>query len=230
LRTLPHTIHSVAEEIVAAGGQALPIATDIRFEEQVEAAVAKTLETFGGIDVLINNASAIRMTDTLNTPMKKFDLMFSVNVRGTYLCSQQCIPHLVKAENPHILNMAPPLNMKTKWFENSVAYTMSKYGMSMCTLGMSGELKDRNIAVNSLWPMTPIATSAVKVFFPDLYNISRKPSIVADAAYWIITQDSKTVSGNFFIDEEVLRDSGVTDFTEYAMDINQEPPRDFFID
>lgn len=228
--TLPHTIFSTAEEIKKQGGDALPIATDIRFEDQVQAAVAKAVAHFGGIDILINNASAINLTNTINTPMKKFDLMFSVNARGTFLCSQACISHLSKAQNPHILNLSPPLNMQQKWFKNHVAYTMSKYGMSMCTLGMSAELKQQNIAVNSLWPKTTIATSAIAVVAKQIYNISRKPSIVADAAYWIVTQDSKTTSGNFFIDEEVLRNAGVSDFAQYAMNPDVEPPKDFFLD
>lgn len=227
--SLPHTIHSVAEEIVAAGGTALPIQTDIRFEEQVESAIAKTIETFGGIDILINNASAISMTDTLNTTMKKFDLMFSVDVRATFLCSQKCIPHLEKSDNPHILNISPPLNMDPKWFANHVAYTMAKYGMSMCTLGMSEELKHKKIAVNSLWPKTTIATSAIKTYFPQLYDISRKPDIMADAAHWILTQKSNEVTGNFFLDEAVLNGSGITDLSSYAMDPNTTPPPDLFL-
>lgn len=228
--TLPHTIFSTAEEIRALGGEALPIATDIRFEEQVQAAVAQAVSHFGGIDILVNNASAINLTDTLNTSMKKFDLMFSINVRGTYLCSQTCIPYLAKAENPHILNLSPPLNMQAKWFKKHVAYTMSKYGMSMCTLGMSAELKNQGIAVNSLWPKTTIATSAIAVVAKEIYELSRKPSIVADAAYWILTQDSKSLTGNFFVDEEVLRSAGVSDFAQYAMNPEAQPPQDFFLD
>ncbi len=227
---LPHTIFSVAEEIKALGGEALALVTDIRFEEQVEASVAEALKHFGGIDILINDASAISLTDTLNTDMKKFDLMFSINIRGTYLCSQKCIPHLSKSENPHILNLSPPLNMKEKWFKNHVAYTISKYGMSMCTLGMSAELKDRHIAVNSLWPKTTIATSAIELVAKQIYGISRKPTIVADAAYWILTQDSKKISGNFFIDEEVLQNAGISDFSGYSMNPEVEPPKDFFLD
>lgn len=216
--SLPGTIHTVAAEIEAAGGAALPLAVDVRDEAKVAEAVAKTVTEFGGLDVLINNASAIDLGGTIDLPMKKFDLIFAVNVRATYMCSKYSIPHLKKSSNPHILNLSPPLSMKPKWFKKHVAYTMSKYGMSMCTLGMAEEFKSAGIAVNSLWPKTLIATAAISVNFSKLiYHASRKPAIVADAAYEILISDSREVTGNFFIDEEVLKARGVTDFKQYAM-------------
>ena len=227
--TLPGTIHSVAEEIVAAGGQALPVQLDVREEAMVQEAVAQVVAEWGGIDVLINNASAIFMAPTLEMPMKRFDLIFSVNVRGTFLCAQACLPHLKKAANPHILTLSPPLNMKPKWFKNHLAYTMSKYGMSMCTLGLAEEFKKDGIAVNSLWPMTTIATAAIEVNFPKaIYDASRHPSIMADAAYAIITSPKET-TGNFFVDEEFLRAQGVTDFDKYAIDPSKKLFRDAFL-
>ncbi len=216
---LEGTIHTVAKEVEAAGGIALPILLDVRDESMVQAAVFKTVETLGGIDILVNNASAISISPTLETPMKRFDLMFSVNVRGTFLCSQACIPHLKKSQNPHILTLSPPLNMEAKWFKDHLAYTMSKYGMSMCTLGMAEELKSAGIAVNSLWPRTTIATAAIAVHFPqEILRRSRKPSIMADAAYEIFISDSRKTTGNFFIDEDFLKSRGMTDFSEYALD------------
>ncbi|RDI48814.1 SDR family oxidoreductase [Aquicella lusitana] len=216
--TLEGTIYTVAEEIEKAGGQALPLAVDVRDEEKTAEAVAKTIEAFGGIDILINNASAINLGSTEEIPMKRFDLIFSVNVRATFMCSKLCVPHLKKASNPHILNLSPPLSMKSKWFKKHVAYTMSKYGMSMCTLGMSEEFKKDGIAVNSLWPKTIIATAAISNNFPKVvYHASRKPAIVADAAYEILTSDSRQVTGNFFIDEHLLKERGVSDFKHYAM-------------
>ncbi len=228
---LAGTIYSVAEEIEKAGGQALPLVVDVRDEAMVTEAVNKTVETFGGLDILVNNASAINVGSTLDIPMKRFDLIFDVNVRGTFMCSKICIPHLKKAVNPHILNMAPPLNMNPKWFKKHVAYTMSKYGMSMCTLGMSQEFKKYGIAVNSLWPKTLIATAAISVNFSRLlYHASRQPLIVADAAYEILTSDSRSVTGNFFIDEQVLRNRGVTDFKQYAMHRFIPVVNDIFLD
>ncbi|HSS46345.1 MAG TPA: NAD(P)-dependent oxidoreductase [Burkholderiales bacterium] len=228
---LSGTIYSVAEEVKTAGGQALPIQLDVREEAQIMAAAAKAAETFGGIDILVNNASAISLTDTLHTPMKRFDLMMSVNVRGTFLSSQACIPHLRRAVNPHILNLAPPLDMRAKWFKDHVAYTMSKYGMSLCTLGMSAELAQDGIAVNSLWPRTAVATAAVKVHFPEeVFKASRKPAIVADAAYVIFNCDSRSTTGNFFIDEEVLRGAGVSDFSRYAVTPGAKLVNDFFVE
>jgi len=228
--SLPGTIHTVAEEVEKRGGRALAVQVDIRDEDQVQSAVDQTVEAFGGIDVLVNNASAIFPTNTLNTPMKKFDLMMSCNMRGTYLCSKLCLPHLVKGKNPHILNLSPPLSYDPKWFKPHVAYTMSKYGMSMCTLGMSEEFRDQGVAVNSLWPKTTIATQAIKVFFPFLMDKSRKPSIMSDAAYHIITQDSKTVTGNCFLDEEVLLEQGIDDFDQYSQTPGQELQTDLFVE
>jgi citronellol/citronellal dehydrogenase len=228
---LPGTIHTAAAAIEAAGGKALPLQVDIRDEEQVLAGVARCVETFGGIDILVNNASAINLTGTVETPMKRFDLMFGVNVRGTFLCSQACIPHLKKAANPHILNLSPPLSLKAKWFQNHVAYTMSKVGMSLCVLGMSEELRREGIAVNALWPLTTIDTAALAMLggmVPP--SACRKPEIVADAAAWILSQDSRSCTGNFFLDEAVLRQAGVTDFEPYAVEPGQPLLKDFFID
>lgn len=228
---LPGTIFSAAEEIEAAGGKALPLVTDVRFEESVQAAVAKTVDTFGGIDVLVNNASAISLTPTPLTTMKRYDLMHGVNVRGTYLCSKICLPFLSQSDNPHILNLSPPLNMETRWFENHVAYTMSKFGMSMCVLGMAGEFKGIGVAVNALWPRTTIATAAIKnvVGGDEMMRRSRKPSIMADAARWILTQDSRTVTGNFFIDDDVLAKMGCDDLSDYAVEPGMDLMPDFFV-
>jgi citronellol/citronellal dehydrogenase len=229
----PHlsgTIHSVAEEIEAAGGSALPLQLDVRDDVAVFAAVRATVEHWGGIDILINNASAISLTPTLQTPMKRFDLMHSVNMRATYLCSQACLTYLKQASNPHILNLSPPLNMEAKWFKNHLAYTMSKYGMSMCTLGMAAEFEQDGVAVNSLWPRTTIATAAIEVNFPkEILQASRKPQIMADAAYEILTSDSRTLTGNFLIDEDFLKTRGVTDFRSYA--VNPDVPlfQDLFL-
>ena len=228
---LPGTIHSVAAEIETAGGRALAMQLDVRDEEAVRAAVEKTVATFGGIDILVNNASAIMLTGTVETPMKRFDLMFGVNVRGTFACSQACIPYLAKSPNAHILNLSPPLNMDGKWFKNHTAYTMSKYGMSMCTLGMSAELAERGIAVNSLWPRTTIATAAIAVNFPEqVLKASRKPAIMADAAYAIFNRASRGNTGNFYIDEAVLREAGVTDFEDYAVTPGTRLYTDLFLD
>ena len=228
---LPGTIFSAAEAIEAAGGRALPIQCDIRSEEQVLAAVARTVETFGGIDACINNASAIALTGTIETDMKRYDLMHSINTRGTFLCSKATIPHLMKSSNPHILNMAPPLDMQPRWFAGHVAYTMAKYGMSMCTLGMAAELKSKHIAVNSLWPLTSIDTAAVRNVLggEGMAKLSRKPEIVADAAMAIIARPSAECTGNFFIDEEVLKAEGVTDFSVYANDPTSPLVPDFFV-
>jgi citronellol/citronellal dehydrogenase len=215
---LAGTIHSVAAEVEAAGGHALPLQLDVRDESMVKAAVEKSVAAFGGIDILVNNASAIMLTGTLATPMKRFDLMFGVNVRGTFACSQACVPHLMQARNPHILNLSPPLNMDAKWFKSHTAYTMSKYGMSMCTLGMAAEFAGHGIAVNSLWPRTTIATAAIEVNFPQqILAASRKPAIMADAAYAIFKRDSRRHTGKFYIDEAVLREEGVTEFGHYAV-------------
>lgn len=228
---LPGTVYTAAEEIEAAGGRALPYIVDIRFEDQVEAAVAKTVDAFGGIDILVNNASAISLTGTVETSMKRYDLMHQVNTRGTFVCSRACIPHLEKAENPHILNLSPPLNMEPRWFGPHVAYTMAKYGMSMCVLGMAEELKPKGIGVNALWPRTTIDTAAIRNLLGGAATVagSRKPDIVADAAYWILTQSSRELSGNFFIDDEVLTRAGVTDLDQYAIDPKSKLIPDFFI-
>ncbi|MDX1545760.1 MAG: NAD(P)-dependent oxidoreductase [Rhodothermales bacterium] len=228
---LPGTIHTAAEEIEAAGGQALAVQTDIRDEDQIRDAVAQAVERFGGIDVLVNNASAIFLAGTLETPMKRFDLMHQVNARGTYATSQACLPHLLEAENPHILNLSPPLNMEARWFQNHVAYTMSKFGMSMCVLGMAAEFAGRGVAVNALWPRTTVATAAVRNLLggEEMIRASRTPAVVADAAHQILTRDSRTCTGHFFIDEEVLREAGVTDFDRYAVDPEAELMPDFFV-
>ncbi len=220
---LPGTIHSAAEEIEAAGGHALPVACDIRDEAAVQAAVAAAVARFGGIDILVNNASAISLTGTLATPMKRFDLMFGVNVRGTYLCSQACLPHLVASakagRNPHILTLSPPLDMSARWFAPHVAYTMAKYGMSMCVLGMAEEFKGEGVAVNALWPRTVIATAALAMIpgAREQLDCTRKPEIMADAAHAILVRDARTTTGRFFLDEEALREAGITDFTPYAV-------------
>ena len=227
---LPGTIHSAAREIEAAGGKALAIATDIRIEEQVHSAVEKAVEHFGGIDILVNNASAISLTGTLETPMKRFDLMMAVNVRGTFLCSQACLPHLKKAANPHILILSPPLDLRARWFAPHVAYSIAKYGMSLCVLGMAGEFRSAGIAVNALWPRTIIATAALQVIPGVEPERGRKPEIVADAAWHILTRDSRTTTGNFFIDEEVLAAAGVTDFSPYAVSAGVNLRTDLFID
>ena len=215
---LPGTIHSVAAEVEQAGGRALAIQLDVRDETAIGAAVEQAAQRFGGIDALVNNASAISLTSTLDTPAKKLDLMWQVNARATFLASQACIPHLKKSANPHILNLSPPLNMDAKWFEPHVAYSLSKYGMSLCALGMAREFAADGIAVNCLWPRTTIATAAIEFNFSKaVLRASRKPAIVADAAYVILTRDSRTCSGNFFIDEDLLREAGMTDFEPYAI-------------
>ena len=228
---LSGTIHTVAAEIEAAGGKALAIQLDIRDENAVAQAVARTAEAFGGIDILVNNASAISLTPTEQTPAKRFDLMLGVNMRGTFICSQACIPYLRKSSNAHILTLSPPLAMQAKWFAGHVAYTMSKYGMSMCTLGMAEELKRDGIAVNSLWPRTTIATAAVEVHFPpQILRASRHAAIMADAAHAILTSDARAHSGNFYIDEDLLRKNGVTDFEGYAVTPGVTLFRDLFVD
>lgn len=233
--TEPHpklegTIFTAAKEVEDAGGQALPLACDIRFEEQVEEAVQKAVAHFGGIDILVNNASAISLTGTLQTPMKRYDLMNQINTRGTFLCSQKCIPHLAKSGRGHILNISPPLSMKAKWFAPHVAYTIAKYGMSLCVLGMAEELRGQKIGVNALWPRTVIWTAAVEnVIGAQLKSASRKPEIMADAAYAILTSDPTECTGNFFIDEELLRARGVRDLDQYAMQPGAPLQEDFFL-
>jgi citronellol/citronellal dehydrogenase len=227
---LPGTIYSAKEEIEAAGGKALACVCDIRSDEQTHAAVAETVKTFGGIDILVNNASAISLTGTLETPMKRYDLMHGINTRGTFATSQACIPHLLKAENPHILNLSPPLSMSEQWFAPHVAYTMAKYGMSMCVLGMAGEFRGR-IGINALWPRTVIATAAVQNLLGGdaLVERSRKPDIIADAAHVILTRPAKTFTGNFCIDDEVLASVGITDLSSYSVVPGAELVPDFFI-
>ena len=216
---LPGTIYTAKAEIEAAGGKALACIVDVRFEEQIAEAVKQAVATFGGIDILVNNASAISLTGTVDTPMKRFDLMHGINTRGTFACSQACIPHLAKAENPHILNLSPPLNMEARWFGPHVAYTMAKFGMSMCVLGMAEELKSQKIAVNALWPRTVIATAAVQNLLGGDATVrgSRKPDIMADAAHVILTRKSSEFTGHFCVDDDVLRESGVTDLSHYSM-------------
>jgi citronellol/citronellal dehydrogenase len=228
---LEGTVHTAVAELEKAGGRALACITDIRFEEQVQAAVEKTVETFGGIDVLVNNASAIHLTGTIDTPMKRYDLMHGINTRGTFLTSKYCLPHLLKADNPHILNISPPLNMEARWFAHHVAYTMAKFGMSMCVLGMAEEFKDQGVAVNALWPRTTIATAAVKNLLggDELIRHSRKPDIMGDAAHMILTRNSRECTGNFFIDDEVLREAGVTNLDDYAVVPGAELRPDFFV-
>lgn len=228
---LPGTIYTAAKEIEEAGGKALACVVDIRDEAQIHAAVAKAVETFGGIDILVNNASAISLTGTLETPLKRFDLMHGINTRGTFACSQACIPYLKKSSNPHILNNSPPLNMEPRWFGPHVAYTIAKYGMSLCALGMAEELKDDGIAVNTLWPRTVIATAAVQNLLggDDTIRGSRTPEIMADAAYTILTKPSRSFTGNFCIDDEVLRAAGVTDFDKYQSVPGAELLPDFFL-
>ncbi len=232
--TLPGTIYTAADELKEAGGNAIGIKTDIRFEEEVNAAVEQAVTEFGGIDICVNNASAISPTPTLQTDMKRYDLMHNINTRGTFLVSKTCIPYLKKAENPHILNLGPPLNMEGNWFAPHVAYTMAKYGMSMCTLGMSEELKSSGIAVNSLWPRTMINTSAVtnilaKSMEDKGLSKCRTPEIMGDAAYIILTQDSKKFTGNMCVDDSTIIKSGKTDLSEYLATPDADPFPDFFV-
>jgi len=229
---LPGTIFTAAEAIGEAGGQALPVVCDIRDEQQVEAAVQAGVEKFGGIDICVNNASAISLSPTLATSMRRFDLMHQINTRGTFMVSKTCIPHLLKSDNPHILNLSAPLNMDEKWFAPHVAYTMAKFGMSMCVLGMAGEFRDQGIAVNALWPRTTIATAAVQNLLggDEMIRRSRKPDIIADAAHVILTRPSREFTGNFCIDDEVLESAGSTDLSAYAVDPSMELMPDFFVE
>ena len=228
---LPGTIYTAAEEIVEAGGEALPVICDIRSEDNVRDAVNQAVDHFGGIDICINNASAIQLTNVTDTEMKRYDLMHQINGRGTYMVSKFCLPHLRKSDNTHILNLAPPLDMEAKWFAGSVAYTMAKYTMSMCVLGMAEEFKDMGIAVNALWPRTAIATAAVQNHLggDEIMKLSRTVEIMADASYEILTKDSKEFTGNFCIDDIVLYESGVKDFTKYASVPFGELMPDFFV-
>ena len=228
---LPGTIYTAADEIIEEGGQALPVICDIRDEENVRDAVNKGLDHFGGIDICVNNASAIQLTGTLQTDMKRYDLINQINARGTFLVSKVCLPHLLKSDNPHILNLSPPLDMDPKWFGPHVAYTMAKFGMSLCVLGMAEEFKEDGVAVNALWPRTAVATAAIKNALggDSIMNISRSPEIMADAAYVILTKDSKEFTGNFCIDDNLLADNGVTDFSQYAEVPFSELAPDFFV-
>ena len=232
---LPGTIHSAAAEIEAAGGKALPLQCDIRDDASVHDAVARAVERFGGIDILVNNASAISLTPTPATPMKRVDLMLGVNVRGTYLCTQACLPHLAASaragRNPHVLTLSPPLSMREHWFAPHTAYTIAKYGMSMCTLGHAGEFRPLGIAVNSLWPRTAIKTAALQMIPGIDLDACRTPEILADAAWFVLTSDARTTSGNFFIDDTLLAAHGVTDLERYSVKPGTKDfVPDFFID
>ena len=228
---LPGTIYTAAEEIEDVGGTALPLICDIRFEEQVGESIEKVREEFGGVDICINNASAIHLTDTVNTPMKRYDLMHNINVRGTFLLSKSCIPYLKDSENPHILTLSPPLGIDRKWFGRTLAYTTAKYGMTLIAHGLSEELKELGIASNTLWPRTTIDTAAIRnVVGNEIVDGSRKPTIYADAAYAILKRDSKECTGNFFLDQDVLEEEGVTDFEQYAVKPGATLFSDFFVD
>jgi citronellol/citronellal dehydrogenase len=228
---LPGTIHDAAEEMERAGGKALAVECDLREEAQIAAAVARAVERFGGIDVLVNNASAIFLAGTLETPLKRWDLMHGVNARGTFAASQACLPHLLRAENPHILTLSPPLSLAPRWFGNHVAYTIAKYGMSLCVLGMAEEFRERGVAVNALWPRTVVATAALNLLGGDeTARHGRKPEVVADAAVAILRRDARSCTGNFFIDEDVLRAEGVTDLAKYAVEPGAELMPDLFLE
>ncbi len=228
---LEGTIFTAAEEMQAAGGKPLPVACDVRDEAQVQAAVAKTVDTFGAIDILVNNASAINLNGTMDLPLGRFDLMFQVNARATFLCSKLCLPYLLKAENPHILTLSPPLNADMKWFKRIAPYTMTKYGMTMITLGLAREFRENGLGANTLWPRTGIATAAVRNILggEEAVRHCRTPEIVSDAAWAILTRKSRECAGNCFIDEEVLREEGIGDFTPYAVDPKAILQTDFFL-
>ena len=228
---LPGTIYTASEQVTAAGGRALPLAVDIRDEQQLRNAAERAAEAFGGIDILVNNASAIFLAGTLETPSRRFDLMHQVNVRGSFLASQACLPYLLQADNPHILTFAPPLNLTPKWFRQHTAYTMAKYGMSMTVLGLAAEFAEQGLAVNGLWPRTVIATAALAMLGGLVKPENcRTPEIMADAAHAVLCRDSRTCSGNFFIDEEILRDAGVEDFSGYAVAPGKALYPDLFLD
>ena len=228
---LPGTIYTAAEEIEEVGGSALPLICDIRFEDQVQESIEKVKKEFGGVDICINNASAIHLSDTVNTPMKRYDLMHNINVRGTFLLSKSCIPHLKDSKNPHILTLSPPLDIDKKWFGRTLAYTTAKYGMTLIAHGLSEELKELRIASNTLWPRTTIDTAAIRnVVGNEIVDGSRKPTIYADAAYAILKRDSKECTGNFFLDQDVLEEEGVTDFEQYAVKPGATLFSDFFVD
>jgi citronellol/citronellal dehydrogenase len=228
---LPGTVHTAAAAVEAAGGRALPLVCDIRFEDQVAAAVEETVATFGGIDVCVNNASALSPTGTEATAMKRFDLMYAINTRGTFLTTKSCIPHLRRAENPHVLVLSPPLDLQPKWFKNHVAYSIAKYGMSLCVLGMAEEFRGDGIAVNALWPRTAIATAAVEnILGSQLIAMSRTPEIMADAAHLVLTQPARELTGRFLIDDSFLYEiGGLTDFERYRVDGSKPLVQDFFV-
>ena len=228
---LEGTIYTAAAEIEAAGGKCLPLMVDVRDEQSVAEAIAKTAQTFGGLDIVVNNASAISLTNTQMTDMKRFDLMHQINTRGTFMVSKYAIPHLEKAENPHILMLSPPLDMKMRWFAPHLAYTMAKYGMSLCVLGLAGELAPKGIAVNALWPRTTVATAAVKNLLggDKMVQASRTPQMLADAAYMVFNKPSRSFSGNFLIDDNFMAGEGVTDFTPYRVDPSVPLMPDFFV-
>jgi citronellol/citronellal dehydrogenase len=227
---LPGTIYTAAEAIEKAGGRALPLQVDIRDADAVKAAVEQAADRFGGIDILVNNASAINLTPVAETPVKRLDLMLDVNLRGTYICSQACLPWLKRADNPHILTLSPPLNLEPKWFEQHAAYTLSKYGMSLCVMGLAAELRDAGIAVNALWPRTVIATAAINMLGGQVKPENcRKPQIVADAAVAILTRPAREATGRFFIDDEVLRDAGVESLEGYSVNPGADLIPDLFV-
>jgi len=227
---LAGTIHETAREVEAAGGQALAVVVDVRDEAMVQAAVAAGVERFGGIDILVNNASAIALSGVAHTPMKRFDLMFDINVRGSYLCAQACLPYLAQSANPHILTLAPPIKLSPRWFAQHTAYTTSKYAMSMVAMGLAEELRAQGIASNALWPRTYIGTAALNVAGPDMALRARKPEIMADAAWEILTQSAASYTGQFVLDEDVLRQAGVTDFEQYLVTPGCVPELDLFVE
>ena len=229
-RRLPGTIHDAAREIEDAGGRALAVVMDVRDDARVAAAVDKAVETFGGIDILVNNAGAIAHTKTPDTPMKRYDLLMDINMRGSFLCSQACIPHLERAANPHILMICPPLQLRPKWFAAHLAYTTSKYGVSLIAMGLAEELRDKGVAVTALWPRTVIATAALQRIDPSLGIRGRKPSVMADAAHYILTSKAGEMTGRFVLDEEVLQESGVHEFSQYLATPGTEPSMDYFVE
>lgn len=228
---LAGTIHTVAAEVEAAGGKALPLQIDVRYEDQVEKMVAESVAAFGGVDVLVNNAGAISMTDLASTPVKKFDLMMGINARAVFLCAQKCLPHLAKSANAHILSLSPPVSLDPKWLAGHAAYTLSKYGMTLLTIGLAEELRDRNIAVNALWPKTIIATAAIDMLMGDEgQKRSRTPEIMADAAHAIVTTEKLALTGQAIIDEELLRARGTTDFAKYLAVLGADPLPDLYVE
>lgn len=227
---LPGTIHDTAREVEAAGGQALALVLDVRDEAQVQQAVTTAAAHFGGLDILVNNASALHPRGTLDTPLKRYDLMMDINVRGTFVCAQACLPHLLRAPNPHILTLAPPLDLQPKWFAPHVAYTTSKFAMGMLSMGLAAEFAQQGLASNTLWPRTYIGTAALRIADPEMARHARTPDIMADAAHHILTRSSREASGQSYVDEQVLRDAGITDFSRYAIDPTVQPHIDWFVE